>query len=447
MKKVFFIILVVAVGKVYAQDQVPAKLTFKEAVKIGLQNNVLLNQQKNQLEYTQINKTSSMLQLGPTVQAQGSAYRNDGNSFNNQTGEVVNGVIDFVNGSINASMPVFSGMNTLNLYRQAASLNEAQLHFVNRSTQDVIQLVSAQYLVCMLDQELIKINQENVNTQKVQYDQIKEQVNLGSKAEADLANQEYQWRNAELVLVRSRNTFKNDRSTLALTIQVDPSLPFELEPINWDINAVLADSMILDELYATAMDRRSDLKQTENSEKAAHFNYSANKGLYYPTIYAGASYGSRYNYVHGAPNRSFSDQFTQDNTQLSYGFSLTIPIYGGLAVRSQTAFSKVSYENAKLRHKNMEVTIKSDVIRVYQNFNDAKSAYFAAQAQRNAAQISYNMEKERYDLGISDIVQLTTSNQAHVNAQATYQGALYTLMFQRLLIQYAIGTLKFEDIP
>lgn len=447
MKKIFFVVLVGVMGKVTAQDQVPAVLTFKDAVKIGLQNNVLLNQQKNQLNYTQINKTSSMLQMGPSVQAQGSAYRNDGNSFNNQTGEVVNGVIDFVNGSVSASMPVFNGFTQLNQYRQAASMNEAQLHFVNRSTQTVIQLVAAQYLICMLDRELIKINEENVNTQKVQYDQIKEQVNLGSKAEADLANQEYQWRNAELVLVRSRNTFKNDRATLALTIQVDPSLPFELEPVNWDINAVLADSLILEELYATAMDRRSDLKQTENSEKAARFSYSAYKGQLFPSLYAGASYGSRYNNVQGEPNRSFSDQFTKDNTQLSYGLSLTIPIYSGLQTRSQAAFQKVAYENAKLSHKNMEVTIKSDVARVYQNFNDAKSAYLAAQAQLRAAEVSYNMERERYNLGISDIVQLTTSNQAHVNAQATYQNALYTLMFQKLLIEYATGTLKFEDIP
>src|SRR5690606_607322 len=116
--------------------QEPETLSFREAVKIGLQNNVTFNQNKNRLGYTNLNKTSTLLQLGPSVRASASVYRNDGNSFNAQAGEVVNGVIDYVNGSIDADMPIFTGLRMLNTHRQAVSENEAQLHLVNRSGQD-----------------------------------------------------------------------------------------------------------------------------------------------------------------------------------------------------------------------------------------------------------------------------------------------------------------------
>ena len=96
---------------------------------------------------------------------------------------------------------------------------------------------------------------------------------------------------------------------------------------------------------------------------------------------------------------------------------------------------------------NTEVTVKSDVIRAYQNFNDTKTAYGAANAQLKAAELTYKMEKERYDLGISTMVQLTTTNQAYVKAKGDFQNAKYNLMFQRLMIAYATGTLKIEDIP
>ena len=430
-----------------AQEQLPAKLTFKEAVKIGLQNNVVLNQQKNQLQYTQKNKTSSMLQLGPSVQAGGSAYRNDGNSFNQNEGRVVNGVIDYVGGQLSASMPVFNGLAVVNQYRQANNQNEAQLHQVVRSNQDVIRDVSNQYLLCLLDQELVKINVENVATQQIQYDQIKAQVELGSKAEADLYNQEYQLKNSELLLVRARNTLKNDMANLALTLQIDPTIYVEVQQVDWDINKLAADSATFENLYATAVDRRSDLKQAGHAEKAAHYGYSSMKGRYYPSIYAGVNYGSRYNYIQGEDNRSFHDQFTKDNVALSYGFSLTIPIYSGLQYRTQAAFSKVTYENAKIRAKNAEVVVKTDVIRAYQNFKDARTSYETSQAQLRAAETSYKMEKERYDLGISNIVQLSIVNQTYVRAQGDYKTSLFTLMFQRLLINYATGTLQFEDIP
>lgn len=448
MKKLVFSILASSLLiAAAAQEQLPAKLTFREAVKIGLQNNVVLNQQKNQLHYTQKNKTSSMLQLGPSVQASGSAYRNDGNSFNQNEGKVVNGVIDYVGGQLSANMPVFNGLAVVNQYRQANNQNEAQLHQVVRSNQDVIRDVSNQYLLCLLDQELVKINIENVATQQIQYDQIKAHVELGSKAEADLYNQEYQLKNSELLFVRARNTLKNDMANLALTLQIDPTIYVEVEQVDWDINKLAADSATFENLYATAVDRRSDLKQASHAQKAAHYGYSSMKGRYYPSIYAGVNYGSRYNYIQGDDNRSFHDQFTKDNVALSYGFSLAIPIYSGLQYRTQAAFSKVTYENAKIRARNTEVIVKTDVIRAYQNFKDASTSYEASQAQLRAAETSYKMEKERYDLGISNIVQLSIVNQTYVRAQGDYKTSLFTLMFQRLLINYATGTLQFEDIP
>jgi outer membrane protein len=442
-----FIAFSILAIQAFGQDSTGSKLSFKDAVKIGLENNVTLNQQKNQLAYTQVNKTSSLLQIAPSIDASANAYRVDGNSFNPNEGKVVNGKTDYINASIDASIPVFNGMNVINTYRQAHNTNEAQLHQVNRSNQDVIRDVAAQYLTCLLDQELIQIDEENIASQKLQYDQIHAQVELGSKAEADLYNQEYQLKNAELLLVRSRIKLRNDIATLALTIQVDPTNIFGVEEINWDINALVADSVSLNEMLALAQGRRSDLKQADFSEKAARFGYSALKGRYYPSLYAGASYGSRYNYIYGDVNRTFDQQFREDNVSFSYGLNLSIPIFYGFQRRSQAAFSKVTYENAKIRTHNTQVTVKSDVIRAYQNFNDTKTAYSASSAQLRAAELTYNMEKERYDLGISTMVQLTTTNQAYVKAKGDFQNAKYNLMFQRLMIAYATGTLKIEDIP
>lgn len=445
MKGSLVAIVMFIAGQLLAQT--PEKLSFREAVNIGLQNNVTFNQNKNTLGYTQVNKTSTLLQLGPSVRASANVYRNDGNSFNQQTGEVVNGTIDYVNGSLDADMPIFTGLRMLNTHRQAVSENEAQLHLVNRSSQDVIRDVASQYLTCLLDRQLVAIDQENVEAQRVQHEQIKAQVEAGSKAEADLYNQEYQLKNAELLLVRSRNQLKNDLALLSQTIQIDPAIPYELEEVDWDVNAAVMDTLALDDMMATALDRRSDLKQAEQQENAAHFGFSAMKGRYYPSLYAGVSFGSRYNYIHGQDNRSFEEQFKTDNRQFGYGLTLSIPIYSGLQLRSNAAQFRAQYENAKLLSESTKVTVKTDVIRAYQNFRDAIVNYDAADAQLRAAQLSYRTEKERYDLGISDIVQLAVVNQTYIKAQADFQSARYRLMFQRLLVNHALGTLKVEDIP
>lgn len=445
-------IVLVSVVLLSTVAQAQQKLTFKEAVKIGLENNLNLNQQENNLVTNRVVKSAGTMAFVPTVSINGNAGRNDGNSFNQQQGQVVNGVVDFVGANINASVPLFTGLNTINTYRQTDHQYNAQLHLVKRTNQDVIRNVAAQFLTVLLDQQLLTIQQRNVETQKQQYDQIREQVNAGSRAEVDLFNQEYQVKNAEVLLIRANNTLRNDKVTLAQTLQLDPTIGFELQEPDWTMDLNELSGITVEELSQLATDKRSDLAQAKAQENSSRFSYQATKGSYFPNVSLFAQYGSRYNYIHPtesfAPeNRSFQDQFEKDNTQFTYGIQFSIPIFTGLQNRSTVIRNKMAYENAKLQKENTEITVKSDVIRAHQNFVDARSNFEATSAQLKAAETSYSLEKERYALGISDIVALTQATQNYTRAQADYESAKYTLMFQKLLVSYATGTLKFEDIP
>lgn len=428
------------------------KLTFKEAVKIGLDNNLTLNQEENNLVSSRVAKSAGMMGFVPSVSINGNAGRNDGNSFNQQQGQVVNGIVDFVGANINASVPLFSGLGTVNTYRQSSSQYDAQMHLVKRTHQDVIRNIANQFLTCLLDQRLVAIQEKNLETQRQTYNQIQEQVAAGSRAEVDLYNQEYQVKNAELLLLRASITLKNDKTTLAQTLQLDPLVAFEVQEPDWDIN--LADSEVLgvEEMNQIALEQRSDLARAKATEASSRFGYQVSKGTYYPNVSLFAQYGSRYNYIHPNPefspdNRTFEQQFTEDNTQLTYGLTFTIPIFTAFQSRSTVVRNRVAYENSKLLKENTEITVKSDVIRAHENYRDARSNYEAATAQLKAAELSFNLEKERYGLGISDIVALTLATQNYTRAQLDAESSKYTLMFQKLLINYALGTLKFEDIP
>ncbi|MEQ8426128.1 MAG: TolC family protein [Cyclobacteriaceae bacterium] len=183
------------------------------------------------------------------------------------------------------------------------------------------------------------------------------------------------------------------------------------------------------------------------SEKASQFGYQSSKGTYFPRVNLFAQYGSQYNYIQQATNRTFEQQFRDDNTQFTYGLTFNIPIVGAFQNRNITVSNRVAYENAKLQSENTEIQVKSDVLRAYQNYRDARTNYDATQSQLDAARLSQELEQERYRLGVSDIVALTQANQNHVRAQGDFANARYTLMFQKLLINYAEGTLNFEDIP
>lgn len=424
---------------------ISSPLTFQEAVKIALDNNVTLKQQQNNLRASSIAKTSGLLQMGPSVSIDGNVGRNDGNSFNQQEGRVVNGILDFTNVTLRTSMPLFQGFNQLNNYKASRKQFEAQIETVERTRQDIMQLVTARYLQCLLDKELVKIAEQNVKTQQKQLDQINTQVEAGSRAGVDATNQMYQLKNAELSLLRAQNTLRNDKAILAQTLQMDPGINFDIEEPGWDVNKVDA-SPSLEELYTVALNNRSDLEGAKHTQAASKFSYMALKGNYYPSVSAFFNYGSAYNYIHGGENRTFDQQFTNDNVQKTYGIAFNIPIFGGLSTRTNVVQSRVTYENAQLDAENMENTVKSEVLLAHQNFSDAVTTYKVTQTQLEAAELSYKLGVEQYELGISNLVEYTQANQDYVQAQADYASARYTLMFQELLLDYATGTLSFEDI-
>src|SRR6187402_105325 len=153
MKRIIIgVLLIMSVMTVESFGQnAPRVLTFEEAVKIAMDNSVLLNQQKNNLELSQMQKNSSIASIAPRVELNGQAYQVNGNSFNNQTGETINGVRDVVNGSISANMNIFSGFYRMNSIKQYSNQLEAQTYFVHRTAQDAINTVAAQYLLVMQD--------------------------------------------------------------------------------------------------------------------------------------------------------------------------------------------------------------------------------------------------------------------------------------------------------
>ena len=446
MKKVigFILLIIVSNAEIHGQEQV---LTFKEAVDIALKNNINLKQQHNQLKVNSIQKTSSLAQLGPSLNVRGNLGRNDGNSFNQQEGRVINGVVDFMSGSLNANMPLFNGLNGINTYRQSDSQLQSQVHLIKRTNQDVIQQVSNQYLQCLLDLQLLKIDEANLDTQKSVLEQIDQQVEAGSRAKIDAFNQEVQLKNAELQLLRSQIRLRNDKLTLSQTLQLEEQSSFEVSEPDWDINSMELSNSDIDNLYEQSLNNRADLLQAKSDEKSANFGYRSVKGGYLPSANLFFSYGSQYNNVQGLENRTFDQQFFEDNLQTTYGISFNIPIFGGLSTRYAAMQSKVQYENAKLNTANVEFVVKADVLRARQNYQDALINFEASKAQLEAAELSYSLENERYALGASDLIAYTQANQSLLSAKSDMAGARYTLLFQDILLQYAIGTLKTEDIP
>ncbi len=435
------LVLIVSWTQVAGQGQV---LTFREAVETALKNNVELKKQNNQQYVNQAQKTSSMAQVAPSVNAFAQGWRVQGNQFLEQEARVVNDAetTNFY-GTLDASLVLFNGFNNYNSIKQADANLEAQQHLVNRTRQDVITSVSNQYLRCLLDNELLKIANEDLRNQQKQLDQIVEMVKAGSLARIDEYNQDAIVKAAELAQLRAQIRLRSDKITLGQTLGREPDLQFELVEPNWTLSGDGLDEKPIDQLYTQALNSRGDLLRAKKNVESTKNGKAISRTSFFPTLLVYGSLNSRYS---DASIPQFSDQINT-NQRREYGLRLIIPIFSGMQNNSNYVQSRVSYDNAKLDLENRQIIVKSDVLNTHQNYRDASINFEVSKAQLDAAELSFNLEKERYTLGVSDFVAYSQANQRYVQAKGDMAQATYTLLFQDILLQYAVGTLNIEDIP
>ena len=447
------IAIVIAVGCLIITQQAWSQkkmLTFQDAIKIAMKNSVVLNQQKNNLMYNEMQRTASYAGLGPTVSANAGASQVIGNTYNPNTLEVINGKFEQVTGSINANLNLFNGFYQVNRVRQSSSLLEAQSYYINRTAQDVINTVSAQYLTVLVDVELLRIALENFEVLKIQLALVRQQVELGSRSPVEGYTQDSQTKAAEIKALQAEIQLVNDKGLLTQTLLMDPSEQFDVAKPDWDINAIGSEEADLQNLFDSSLKSRGDYLRAKKNEEAAKYSMKASRAGMMPSLSAYGTLFSAYNHVYGNLNeRPFDVQFKTDNLKKAYGLQLYIPIFGGNQnLQNRTAFvqQKVQHLNSQELTKNAEIQVKTDVVRAFENFKLHKRTFAVSLEQLTAAEMAFELEKQRYNLGVTNQVDYLQANRILVQSQTDRAQAEYRLLFQKVLLDYATGTLKPEDL-
>jgi len=470
-----YLILIFLVTETFCQQ-----LSFKEAIDIALKNNVVLRQQYNVLRVNQANKTFNYARFLPTVFINGSVSQTDGQQFDQIQGVLAFTKSERFNATLGANLTLFDGFNRFNSIKQANLQLESQKSFLERTKQQLIFDVAGQYLQILLDKELLKIAQDNLVVQNTTLDQIKAFVELGSRAIPDQYTQEALVLQLEVLKIRAENRFRSNKAILIQTLQLDPGVDVDPFLPDWDINTLLVQDYSIEDLYETAKENRPDYKQSQFDMESNKRGIQVATSGYYPSLTAFYRYGSNFSslvaqnefvptnvfpvigYLNGDINSPvtdvnpefdrftsevpFSDQFFDNNLVSTIGISFNIPIFDGLQSKISRANAKMLYNNSKLNRENLERVIYADVQNAYLDFVASKENYLATQKQFEAAEKVIEVQQERYQLGIGNLIELSQANNNYVQGAAAKAQAEYTLMFQKIILDYNLGILILENI-
>lgn len=422
--------------------QTDRTLTYEQAVNIALRENLQIQQQRNVLNTAEAVRNQSYARFLPALGAVVNGQRQVGRAPDLNTARLVDATSDFLSVGLQASLTVFNGFSNVNQLRQARSLAEAQFHQINATKQQVVFDVSQQYLQVLLNQELLRITQSNLEQQEELLESVTIFVEVGTQNIADQYNQEAETKRVALTVVEAENQLAISKARLTRTLQIDPFQEWSFAEPDVEKLELLTENIDLETVYNEAVRHRPDLQQQQKLIDANRFGVRVAQADYYPSLDLNYFYGSRYS---SNDTLTFDQQITKSNITYGPSVSLFIPIFQNLRTRAQVQRQRQLLNNAQLDLEDLERSILEQLQTVAADYRAAQQRIVAATAQVKAAEKALEAAKERFRLGVGNILDLNRVNALYVEAQANQVQANYTLIFQKTALDYYTGKLTPEQ--
>ncbi|MBO6621450.1 MAG: TolC family protein [Balneola sp.] len=471
MKKLF---LLAAFSVLFISTSITAQqkrtITLNEAIQLALENNYQLKQAENNLDLAEYRILSEKADFLPSLNASLNGSRNTGNQFNNNTGNFVNETIYGVGGGLNTSLVIFSGFENINSLRASEQDKISSEESLRRAKETVIFNTASSYLQVLLDQQLLEISRSNLETSRNLLEQIKAQVEVGSRPSVDQYNQEAQVANDELQVTNSENALSLSKLRLVRQLQIDPLLEYEFQLPNFDTEDFGDENYMLADLVDQALITRSDIRSEQANIKSLKLREKIAKSALMPSLSLNGGLNSSANdntdepVIIGFENDgtpiferdnegnvvttpvSFNDQFFDRNIRTSLTLNLSVPIFNKLNRSLGIQQAEVQYKNAQLSLENTELQVIQEVTQANNDYSSVIKQLEASEKSLIASRKAFETQQERYNVGASTLIELSQAQTNFVQAQSNRTQALYNLIFQEKLLDYYVGKLSGDDV-
>lgn len=448
---IFTIILLLLAISSYSQSRI---ISYEEAIKIATDQNLLIQREENQLDIIRSEKQESVGRYLPSVSARGNADQTSGRQFDLTSGQVVTQTSQRLGVEANVNLLLFDGFNRLNSVKQAQNNFLAQQHNKERIKQQVVFLTTQQYLQILLDKELIKIAEQNVEEQKILRERLKEFSDVGNVPITDFYTQDAEVKRLEMVLIEAENKLLADKALFSATLFFDPATEFELLEPQWADGKPIVENLSIEQLYNLSLQNRRDLKQQDLLAKSGSLAVKIARSRLLPSVSAYYNYGTGYSSVYKIPDPNNSEervlvplntQLFSDNIYSSVGLTMSIPIFNNFRTRALISRNKNLSDNQELITEELKRTIFTEVQAAHLDYKAMTRRYEAAIINTNAAKIAFEAQKERFSVGLGNLLEYNAANTNFIRSQSELVQAQFSVSFQKVILDFFTGTLAMNN--
>lgn len=445
MKRMWIIIFaIILTSNVFPQK----KLSLDEAITIALQRNPNLIKGVNALSIDEANIKSAYGNLLPSLSLGGgwnwsrtvdAGGQKQLDFFGN---EVItpSSKFDTRNYSLSAggSVVLFDGLSNYANISKAKNNLESSEFTLYKLREDIVYSTKLFYNAVISSQDLVAVREDNVKFNEKLLEQIKERNKLGSIPIADVYTQQVSAGNAQLLLIRARNSYETAKNNflnyLALDIFEDYELIDPYESTTVGNEEYIKKHSNIESLVEEALENRKDYKSKLLEVQVAESGITIARSGLFPTLTG--------NYGYSTSATSPSSLFDREN--YSVGVNLSIPIFSNWNTESNMQFAEISHLNLLEDLASLKRQIKIEIKESYLNLIAAKKQLDVTKSNVVAAKENRRVNRERYSLGSGTILDVLQSDKDYNQALTDNISAKFEYYQNFDKLMNALGKLDFE---
>lgn len=361
---------------------------------------------------------------------------------------------------VNASQPLFEYTAFIGL-GAAGQYRGLQDERVRGTTQGVVTSVRLAYFTALLADESVRLTEESVERVRRTLEETQAMNRAGLASEYDVLRLEVQLGNLEPNLRRAMIDRAAAKRNLLIEMGLDPNAEIELEGrLNEvdlsDVNSNTPENTALlnvagltaspetdfDELLATALLSRSDVRQLQASITVEEARLQVEKSEYFPKL----SLFSNYNLTaqqDGNPVFFGNNPNQRVKTSVA-GVQVQIPIFSGFARNARVQQANARIHQNEYRLERLERQASSELRTWIDNTQEAQERAASQRRAVEQAQRGYEIASAQYNAGLGSQLQITDAEVALRQSEFNYAQAVFDYLSARAGLEASVGLVPEE---
>lgn len=466
--KGIFLNIVFALMALFASAQ--NKLTLKQAIEIGIKNNIDVLQSDLLMQKEDINFKQSKEKMLPDLNATASHGYNYGRSIDPFTNSFINQKVGYASYGASSNILLFNGFSLQNEIKSNRLGYEASKMELQQAKDNLTINIILAYLQVLSAGDVLTQSREQVQVTQKQVDRLAILNKSGAILPADFYDMKGQLATDQVAIVDNQANLETAKLNLAQLLNIPYNKALEVERMpeeNFNIDY----TSMPDSIYQAALQQFAQVKAVKLRKESAEKNISAIKGELFPTLTFGGNINTNYssvatrdyfinttenpssNYVdvNGSQYPVIVKQNNYDTRKISFGdqlgnnmfytlnLGLSIPLFNASRVRNQIKLAKIDYKNTQLVENNTKTQLQQSIERAYVNLTSSADKYKLLQDQITAFAESFRTAEVRFNAGAITSVDYLIAKNNLIRAQNNLIISKYDFVLREKVLDYYAG--------